>query len=176
MSKLPSKGKSSSTAMRSRKEDAIFLRNKSLRAIIRKTFLAQGGKACKADADLSTKLSFETFRLIERTGARGDVLRRRVELFAAFTFLMISEGSSDVEPKIKAEFLEDVLGSELASTITLGDFNALGPINTAMLCLLVQPQWTAVHGGHLAMTCMSLLSAYDVSFLNRRMPQSSGGR
>jgi hypothetical protein len=144
MSKLPSKGKSSSTAIRSSNEDAVFLRNESLRAIIRKTFQAQGGKPCQTDADLSTKLSEETFNLIERTGAHGDVLRRRVQLFATFTLLTISECSSDVAPEIAAEFLAGVLGRELASTITEDDFKALDPINTAMKYLLVQPKWTAV--------------------------------
>jgi hypothetical protein len=173
MSKRRSEDKFSSAAIRSGKEDAIFLRNDALRAIIRKTFLAQGGKACQADADLSTKLSEATLILIERTGAKGDVLRRRVQLFATFTLLTISECSSDVAPEIAGKFLAGVLGPDLASTITKDDFKELDPINTAIEYMLIQPQWAAVHGGHLAMTCMSLLSLYDVSFLNWRMPQTS---
>jgi hypothetical protein len=176
MSMLHSNGKPSSTAIRSRNEDAVFLRNESLRAIIRKTFQAQGAMPCQTDADLSTKLSEEAFNLIERTGAHGEALRRRVQLFATFALLTISECSSDVAPEIAAEFLTSVLGRELASTITEDDFKALDPINNAMKYLLIQPQWAAVHGGHIAMTCMSLLSLYDVSFLNWRVPQASGVR
>lgn len=176
MSRPPSQGKCRPTTLNSVNPEAIFLRNESLRLIIREAFAEQGAKACQADADLSTKLSEETFSLIERTGAQGDVLRRRVQLFATFTLLTISECSSDVAPEIAAEFLAGVVGPQLASTITKDDFKALDPINTSMKYLLVQPQWAAVHGGHLAMTCMSLLSLYDVSFLNWRIPQASGGR
>jgi hypothetical protein len=144
--------------------------------IIREAFAEQGAKPCQADADLSTKLSEETFSLIERTGAKGDLRRRRVQLFATSTLLSISERSSEVAPEIAAVFLADVLGPELVSTITEDDFEELDPINTTIKYLLVQPQWAAAHGGHLAMTCMSLLSLSDVSFLNWRMPQSSGAR
>ena len=176
MSRRPSQGNCRPTTRNSGTREAIFLRNESLRLIIREAFAEQGAKPCQADADLSTRLSEETFRLIERTGAQGDALRRRVQLFATFTLLSIRERSSEVAPEIAAVFLADVLGPELASTITEDDFNELEPINTAIKYQLVQPQWAAVHGGHLAMTCMSLLSLYDVSLLNWRMPQSCGVR
>jgi hypothetical protein len=151
MSRVRSKSKSSFPTIRSINEDAVFARNESLRDIIFKTFQAQGAKPCQADADLSTKLSEEAFNLIEQTGAHGDVLRRRVQLFATFALLTISECSSDVAPEIAAELLVGVLGRELASTITKDDFKALDPMNDAMKYLLIQPEWAAVHGGHVAM-------------------------
>lgn len=137
--------------------EAIFHRNESLRFVIRDAFAQQGVKACQADADLSSKLSETILCLIEQTGANAGAVRRRAQLFATWKLLAISERGRPT-PGAWGEFLTEVLGPEWTSKVTPDDFEALGPLNTAVEKLLVQPQWSAVHCGHVAMTCMSLLS------------------
>ncbi len=173
MAKRVWKNKCRPTNHSSGDREAVFLRNESLRSIIRDAFAQQGAKPYQRDVDLSTKLSEQILCLIEQTGAKGDALRRKAQLFAAFTLLRISK-RSQTAPKTRAKFLSDLLGPEWRSTVRIGDLCALDPINTALEELLVQPQWSAVLGGHVALSCISLLFPCDVSFLNGRMPQAGG--
>jgi hypothetical protein len=76
--------------------------------------------------------------------------------------------------QVTADFMAEVMGAENALTLTKADIKVLDPINAALKNMLVQPAWASVHGGHVAMSCMSLLSLYDPSFLNWRMPQGPG--
>jgi hypothetical protein len=165
MAKRPSKNKRQLKNQSSGDQEAVFLRNESLRLIIHRAFAEQGAQAGQADAELSTKLSEEMLRLLEQTEEDGNIVRRCAQLFATVKLLEISEHGHPA-PLTTAEFVTDVLGLELASTMTKSDYSTLDPINAAMTKLLTEPQWVAVHNGHIAMGCMSLLSLYDISFLN----------
>jgi len=170
MSKVQSRGERHTTSLISGNDESIFGRNESLRLIVRRAFSEHGAEACKADADLSTRLSEAILCVIEQAGTNDGAVRRRAQLFATRRLLAISEPGRPVSD-CWGEFLTEALGPEWTSRVTLDDFKAVGPINTAVEKLLVQPQWCAVHDGHVAMSCMSILSLYDVSFLNWRTPQ-----
>jgi len=146
-------------------EGAGFDRAFSLQQIIRTQFALRGNRPTQKDADLSAKFSEETMRILEAGGASGVTLQRRIQLFASVTLLELQIGKKP-EPEQLAPFLESTMGLASADSLTRDDWSALNAARTRMSALVADPKWSMVHGGHIAMTCLTLLSLYDVSILN----------
>ena len=146
-------------------ESAATSRAISLRRIIRTQFALRGAKPTQNDADLSSKLSEETMRVLEAGGASGVTLQRRVQLFASVTLLELQIGEKP-KPEQLAPFLEDTMGLDGARVLTRDDWSALNTARKEMSALIADPKWSMVHGGHIAMSCLTLLSLYDISLLN----------
>jgi hypothetical protein len=147
------------------RESAATSRAISLRRIIRTQFALRGTKPTQRDADLSTKWSEETMKALEEGGASGVTLQRQVQLFASITLLELQVGKKP-KPEQLAPFLEDIMGLDGAHAITRENWGALNSARGKMSALIADPKWSMVHGGHIAMSCLTLLSLYDISLLN----------
>lgn len=137
----------------------------SLRRIIRTQFAFRGTNPNQSDADLSTKWSEETMKVLEAGGAAGVALQRQIQLFAAVTLLELKVGKKP-KPEQLAPFLQGIMGLDGAHAITREDWSALNAARGKMSALIADPKWSMVHGGHIAMSCLTLLSLYDISLLN----------
>lgn len=146
-------------------EGGGFTRAFSLRRILRTQFALRGTQPTQEDADISTKWSEETMKVLEASGAAGVALQRQVQLFASVTLLEVQIGRKP-KPEQLAPFLEDIMGSCGALALTREDWNALNAARAKMSALIADPKWSMVHGGHIAMSCLTLLSLYDISLLN----------
>ena len=104
-------------------------------------------------------------KVLEASGAAGVALQRQVQLFASVTLLEVQNGRKP-KPEQLAPFLEDIMGSCGALALTREDWNALNAARAKMSALIADPKWSMVHGGHIAMSCLTLLSLYDISLLN----------
>ena len=129
-----------------------------------------GVSASKADKALSNRLSNQMLKFIGESCDHGTVLQRRVQLFATLTLLDIKQHKKPT-PNQTAKFMAHVMGAEFGRTVTEGDANVVATVGNALNELLRKPKWAAVHGGHVAMSCLSLLSAFDLSFHSFRWPQ-----
>ena len=148
-----------------RGESAATSRAVSLRRIIRTQFALRGTKPTQIDADLSSKWSEETMKVLEEGGASGVALQRQIQLFASVTLLELKVGKKP-RPEQLAPFLENTLGLEGARALTREDWSALNEARGKMSVLIADPKWSVVHEGHIAMSCLTLLSLYDISLLN----------
>jgi len=171
MSKVYSRGERPTASVIVGNDAPVLAGNELLSLIIRQAFARRGAEVRWADAELSSTLSKAILYVIE-AGASGVAVRRQAQLFAARRLLAISEPERNLS-KGYGNFLREVLGPNWISTVTLEDFAAVGRINTAVEELLAQPKWSTVHDGHVAMSCVSILSLYDISLLIWRMPQNS---
>jgi hypothetical protein len=148
-----------------RKKDPNFSKAFDLRLILRTQFACRSTQPTQKDADLSTKLTEETMKVLEAGGASGFILQRQVQLFASVTLLELKVGKKP-KPEQMARFLKRTMGLEGTLALTREDWNALNVARSKMNVLIAEPKWSKVHGGHVAMTCLTLLSLYDVSVLN----------
>ncbi len=150
-------------------EGGTFSRAFDLRRILRTQFALRGTQPTQKDADLSTKFSEETMTVLEAGGASGVTLQRQVQLFASVTLLELQVGKKP-KPEQLAPFLEDIMGLDGAHAITREDWSALNAARGKMSALIADTKWSMVHGRHIAMSCLTLLSLYDVSLLNFSYP------
>jgi hypothetical protein len=104
-------------------------------------------------------------KVLEAGGASGVTLQRQVQLFASVTLLELQIGNKP-KPEQLAPFLEGTMGSDGTLALTREDWGALDAAREKMSALIADPKWSIVHGGHIAMTCLTLLSLYDISLLN----------
>jgi hypothetical protein len=148
----------------------MFRRNEMIHTIIDDIFRAQGITANKADKALSNRLSNKMLKFIGESCDHGTVFQRRVQLFATLTLLDIKRRKK-ATPNQAEKFMADVMGAKFVQTVTEGDAEAVDIVGKALNELLRKPKWAAVHGGHVAMSCLSLLSAFDPSFHSFRRPQ-----
>lgn len=146
-------------------EGATFSRAFALRRILRTQFALRGTQPTQKDADLSAKFSEETMKVLEAGGASSVTLQRQVQLFASVTLLELQVGKKP-KPEQLALFLEDIMGLEGADAITREDWGALYAARGKMSASIADPKWSMVHGGHIAMSCLTLLSLYDISLLD----------
>lgn len=121
------------------------------------------------DADLSTKLTDETMKVLEACGASGVTLQRQVQLFASVTLLELKVGKKPT-PEQMTPFLEGTMGLDGTLALTREDWSALNAARKKMSTLITEAKWSKVHGGHIAMSCLTLLSLYDISLLNISYP------
>lgn len=117
------------------------------------------------DADLSTKLGNEALKILDAGGVSEPIKQRRIQLFASATLLEVKLGRMP-EAEELAPFLVTNLGINGASALDDEDRKALNETGAHMHALLSKPEWASVHGGHIAMMSLSLLSLFDVSVLN----------
>lgn len=169
MLKLLSTRKKIPLRSRAANDDAMFRRNETIHAIIHDIFTAQGVSADEADEALSNRLSNKMLKFIGESCDHGTVFQRRVQLFATLTLLDIKRRKKPTSNQT-AKFMADVMGAKFVRTVTEGDFKAVATVGEALNELLRRPKWAAVHRGHVAMSCLSLLSAFDFSFHNWRWP------
>ena len=150
-------------------EGATFSRAFDLRRILRTQFALRGTQPTQKDADLSTKFSEETMKVLEAGGASGVTLQRQVQLLASVTLLELQVGKKP-KPEQLAPFLEGTMGLDCTRALTREDWSALNAARQKMSALIADPKWSMVHGGHIAMSCLTLLSLYDISLLNISYP------
>lgn len=150
-------------------ESATFSRAFNLRRILRTQFALRGTQPNQNDADLSTQFSEETMKVLEAGGAKGATLQRQVQLLASVTLLELQVGKKPESEQL-APFLKDIMGSDGVLAITREDWSALNAARGKMSALIADPRWSKVHGGHIAMSCLTLLSLYDISLLNFSYP------
>jgi hypothetical protein len=155
---------------RTANDDAMFRRNETIHAIIHDIFRAQGVSANEADKALSKRLSNKMLKFIGESCDHGTVFQRRVQLFATLT-LLDTKCHKKPTPNQAKKFMADVMGATFVRTVTEGDAEAVATAGKALNELLRKPKWAAVHRGHVAMSCLSLLSAFDLSFHSFRWPQ-----
>ena len=170
MLKLPSTSKKIPLLSGTANDDAIFRRNETIHAIIDDIFRAQGVSANEADKALSNRLSNKMLKFIGESCDHGTVFQRRVQLFATLT-LLDTKCHKKPTSNQTAKFMADVMGAKFIRTVTKGDAHAVATVGKALNELLCKPRWAAVHRGHVAMSCLSLLSAFDLSFHSFRWPQ-----
>lgn len=108
-------------------------------------------------------------KVLDAFGASGGTLQRQVQLFASVTLLELEVGKKP-KPEQLEPFLEDIMGLDGAHAITREDWSALNAARKEMSALIADPKWSMVHGGHIAMSCLTLLSLYDISLLNFSYP------
>ena len=104
-------------------------------------------------------------KVLETGGATGVTLQRQVQLFASVALLELEIGKKP-EPEQLAPFLKDIMGVDSVRAITRTDWSALSSARGKISALIEDPKWSMVHGGHIAMSCLALLSLYDISLLN----------
>jgi hypothetical protein len=150
-------------------QGATFSRAFDLRRVLRTQFALRGTQPTQKDAELSTKFSEETMKVLEADGASGVTLQRQVQLFASVTLLELQVGEKP-SPEQLAPFLEGTMGLDGARALTREDWSALNAARGRMSALIADTKWSMVHGGHIAMSCLTLLSLYDVSLLNFSYP------
>lgn len=151
-------------------DDAIFKRNEMIHAIIHNIFSAQGVSANEADEVLSDRLSNRMLKFIGESCDHGALFQRRVQLFATLTLLDTKCHKKPTRNQVK-KFMADIMGPTFVQTVRESDAEAVAAVGKALNELLRKPKWVAVHRGHVAMSCVSLLSAFDVSFHSFRWPQ-----
>lgn len=108
-------------------------------------------------------------KVLETGGATGVTLQRQVQLFASVALLELEIGKKP-EPEQLAPFLKDIMGVDSVRAITRTDWSALSSARGKISALIEDPKWSMVHGGHIAMSCLALLSLYDISLLNTSYP------
>ena len=151
-------------------DDAMFRRNEMIHAIILDIFKVQGVSANKADEALSNRLSNKMLKFIGESCDHGTVFQRRVQLFATLT-LLDTKCHKKPTPKQTEKFMADVMGPKFIRTVTKSDAEVVATVGNVLNELLRKPRWAAVCRGHVAMSCLSLLSAFDLSFHSFRWPQ-----
>jgi hypothetical protein len=172
MSKVYSRRERPTTSVIVGSDAPVLAGNELLSLIIRRAFAKRSAQVRWPDPELSSRLSKAILCVIEQMGASGVAFRAQAQLLAARKLLAIGEPERDLSDGW-GDFLDEVLDSDWTSKVTLDDFSAVGRINTAVEELLAQPQWSTVHDGHMAMSCVSILSFYDTSLLIWSMPQNS---
>jgi hypothetical protein len=108
-------------------------------------------------------------KVLEAGGASGVTLQRQVQLLASVTLLELQVGKKP-KPEQLAPFLEGTMGLDGARALTREDWSALNAARQKMSALIADPKGSMVHGGHIAMSCLTLLSLYDISLLNISYP------
>ena len=157
------------TEVKGKEVNASFERARNLRQIIRVQFALRGSSPIQRDADLSSQFSERVMSILEACGTTEPELRRRIQLFASFNLLELELQKKPTNEDLKP-FLAKAVGSGFAESLNDREIGSVDAANIQLRELLKKPEWKNVHGGHIAMTCLTLLSLYDVSVFNVSFP------